>query len=79
MMELVNMSVLNATFMNTLDFSVYKTTNLIQIVISTVCQMVAVFGVVTNIINIICLGSQGFKDPINISLTGTKITLTLFY
>lgn len=34
------------------------------------CQLVDVFGTVSNIINIICFIKQGFSDPINISLLG---------
>ncbi|CAG5132044.1 unnamed protein product, partial [Candidula unifasciata] len=31
-------------------------------------QLLAIFGSITNIINIICFVKQGFKDPVNISL-----------
>jgi hypothetical protein len=37
---------------------------------STLCQAVAVFGIGSNIVNIICFIKQGFKDPINISFLG---------
>lgn len=41
-----------------------------NVVYSFVCQAIDVFGVVTNVINIVCFAKQGFKDPINISLLG---------
>lgn len=34
------------------------------------CQVICVFGILTNMINIICFLKQGFKDPVNISLLG---------
>lgn len=37
---------------------------------AVVCQAIVVFGVVSNIINVVCFVKQGFKEPINISLTG---------
>lgn len=40
------------------------------IVFANLVQVFVVFGVISNIINIICFVKQGFKDPINISLTG---------
>lgn len=40
------------------------------VVYSVVCQLIDIFGTVTNIINIICFIKQGFKDPVNISLLG---------
>lgn len=40
------------------------------IVYAVVCQLIDVFGIVTNITNIVCFVKQGFKDPINISLLG---------
>lgn len=36
-----------------------------------VCELVDIFGTVTNIINIICFVKQGFRDPVNVSLLGT--------
>lgn len=38
---------------------------------AVVCQVIDVFGVVFNIINIICFVKQGFNDPVNVSLLGT--------
>ncbi|CAG5126085.1 unnamed protein product, partial [Candidula unifasciata] len=38
------------------------------LVYAVVCQLIDIFGTVTNIINIICFVKQGFKDPVNISL-----------
>lgn len=40
------------------------------VVYTAVWQAVIVFGIGTNIINIICFMKQGFKDPVNISLFG---------
>lgn len=39
---------------------------------AVVIQMVDVFGVGTNIINIVCFIKQGFREPVNISLLGKK-------
>lgn len=39
---------------------------------SVLIQIVDVFGVGTNIINIVCFIKQGFKEPVNISLLGKK-------
>ncbi|BFZ07871.1 hypothetical protein BsWGS_10910 [Bradybaena similaris] len=41
---------------------------------STVCQLINVFGIATNIINIICFVKQGFKDAINVSLLGLSVS-----
>ncbi|CAG5120767.1 unnamed protein product, partial [Candidula unifasciata] len=35
---------------------------------SLLCQLVDVFGTVTNIINIVCFIKMGFKDSVNVSL-----------
>lgn len=40
------------------------------IMLTVVCQGIAIFGSCTNIVNIICFIKQGFKDPVNISLLG---------
>lgn len=37
-----------------------------------VCQIINIFGIVTNIINIVCFVKQGFKDSINVSLLGMR-------
>lgn len=42
----------------------------IWVLCTVACQVVNVFGVVTNIINIMCFIKQGFKDAVNISLLG---------
>lgn len=42
----------------------------VYVMYATACQAVAVSGVVTNIINIICFVKQGFEESINISLLG---------
>lgn len=34
------------------------------------CQSINIFGIITNIINIICFAKLGFKDSINVSLLG---------
>lgn len=39
---------------------------------SVVCQIINIFGIVTNIINILCFVKQGFKDSINVSLLGMR-------
>ncbi|CAG5128595.1 unnamed protein product, partial [Candidula unifasciata] len=35
---------------------------------SVLCQLVDIFGIISNIINIICFVKQGFHDTVNISL-----------
>lgn len=35
-----------------------------------ICQIIDIFGTVTNIINMICFIKQGFTDPVNITLFG---------
>lgn len=40
------------------------------IVWAILSQAVVVFGIFSNIINIVCFVKQGFKDSINVSLTG---------
>lgn len=46
--------------------SIYMT-----VVYTVICQLLNIFGIVTNMINIVCFIQQGFKDPINVSLLGT--------
>lgn len=46
-----------------------------RVVFGVLCQSLAIFGIGTNLINIICFAQQGFKDQINISLTGTSVSL----
>lgn len=48
------------------------------IIYTVICQAVEVFGIVTNIINIICFVKQGLGDSINISLLG-KGQLKVFF
>lgn len=43
------------------------------VVFVVICQIIDVFGTVTNIINIICFIEQGFQDTINISLMGNVV------
>lgn len=40
------------------------------LICSVVCQMIAVFGAVTNIMNIVCFVKLGFQEPVNVSLLG---------
>lgn len=40
------------------------------IVWAAIAQVVVVFGITSNIINMVCFVNQGFKDSINVSLTG---------
>lgn len=44
---------------------------------SVVCQDIDVFGITTNIVNVIGFTKQGFKDTINISLLSKYIFLNL--
>lgn len=37
---------------------------------TALCQAIVLFGVVSNIINIVCFVKQGFQDPVNVSLCG---------
>lgn len=41
------------------------------VVFCVACEVVSVFGVGTNIVNIICFVKQGFKEPVNVSFLGT--------
>lgn len=43
------------------------------VVYAFVCQAIALSGIVTNILNIICFVKQGFKDSVNISLLSKKV------
>lgn len=42
-------------------------------------QSMACFGIVTNIMNIVCFIKQGFKDPVNISLLGNVCKHRIVY
>ncbi|CAG5129996.1 unnamed protein product, partial [Candidula unifasciata] len=44
------------------------------VMVSGLCQLINLFGIVTNIFNIICFVKQGFKDTVNISLLGLSIS-----
>lgn len=66
-MEKVNSSDINALGSVSTDFRTLKT---IQMIIIPLCVMIDVFGLGTNSVNIICFVSQGFKEPVNISLAG---------
>lgn len=41
------------------------------IVFTWVCQVIDIFGIITNIINIVCFVKQGFKESVNIGFLGT--------
>ncbi|CAG5130210.1 unnamed protein product, partial [Candidula unifasciata] len=43
------------------------------IIFTLICQIIDLFGIATNIINIICFVKQGFNDPVNISLLGLAL------
>ncbi|CAG5115103.1 unnamed protein product, partial [Candidula unifasciata] len=38
------------------------------VMITVICQFINIFGVGTNIINIMCFAKQGFNDSVNICL-----------
>lgn len=40
------------------------------VVFGVLNQMVDLFGIVTNIMNIICFFKQGFAEPVNVSFVG---------
>lgn len=40
---------------------------------TVVCQAIAIFGTVTNFINIACFVKQGFKDSVNVTLIGKDV------
>lgn len=44
------------------------------VILTGVCQVINMFGIVTNIINIVCFVKQGFQDPVNISLLGMYVS-----
>lgn len=46
------------------------------ILLSSICQLINIFGIASNIINIICLLRQDMADPINISFLGTTFLNT---
>lgn len=48
------------------------TTVVTWITYAVVCQAINVFGIVNNVVNIICFTKQGFTDPINVSLLGME-------
>lgn len=43
------------------------------VVYGVLCQLIGIFGIVTNVINIICFIKQDFKSTVNINLLGKKI------
>lgn len=69
-MDETNLSVVSLSDIGTLDDTSHRTLNTIRLIISVICELINIVGVVTNTINIICFIKQGFKDPVNISLTG---------
>lgn len=44
---------------------------ILWIIFDVVCMTFNIFGIVTNVVNIICFAKQGFQDSVNISLFGT--------
>lgn len=52
------------------DVDIQTTSTYVYVFYGTVCQLIAVSGVVTNIINIICFAKNGLNDSVNISLLG---------
>lgn len=40
-------------------------------VITLLCLTITMFGLGTNVVNIICFVKQGFKDPVHVSLMGS--------
>lgn len=45
---------------------------------SVLGEVIAVFGITTNVINVICFVKQGFKDTVNISLLGSVYVCDVF-
>lgn len=43
------------------------------IMFTIICQMIDLFGIASNIVNIVCFIRQGFRDSVNVSLLGTCI------
>ncbi|CAG5120766.1 unnamed protein product [Candidula unifasciata] len=44
------------------------------VILAVTCQIINIFGTVTNIINILCFTKQGFRDPVNVSFLGLAIS-----
>lgn len=44
------------------------------VMLAVVCQIIAVFGVGGNIINVFCFVKHGFKESVNVSLLGIYIS-----
>lgn len=45
---------------------------------TVICQVIDIFGIGANSINIICFVQQGFKDSFNVSLLGTIIVIRYY-
>lgn len=69
-MELPNSTCLQITAPAFVGLDESTTHIFLWIIYTVICQAVEVFGIVTNIINIICFVKQGLGDSINISLLG---------
>lgn len=56
------------------DFVISKTVIQIYIwfVYTILCQAINIFGIVTNILNIVCFLQQGLKESVNVSLLGMR-------
>lgn len=44
------------------------------VVQATICPAIAVCGIVTNVINIMCFVKQGLNESVNITLLGNRLT-----
>lgn len=66
--SLINSSFVGDTVSVNTIISVYS-----WVMFGCVGQIVVMFGVGTNVINLVCFVKQGFKDQISISLTGRRI------
>lgn len=77
----MKISMINATILNTnvipdftvLSYVVISDESLILFMwigYSVLCELIDIFGTVTNIFNIVCFIKLGFQDPINVSLLG---------
>lgn len=49
------------------------------VIFGVLCQVITVFGIATNIVNIICFVKQNVKDSVNVSLLGKESTNLLKY
>lgn len=72
--ELTTYSLRNVTDTDMEALPSDQATSICQWIMDTViCQLIDVFGIGTNIINMMCFIKQGFKDSVNVSLFGRVI------